>query len=273
MFSQRFLDEARKADVYLHVVRAFDAPTAPYHDDINPKRDLEAVDVEMIVTDLGVVENRLERLKKSQNLKTPGHPDYQEQVLFTRIKEPLENGTPMRDMEFDEEELKIVRNYQFLSAKPTVLAFNVGENEAAKPGPAVAALIAEQMAKGTQSFAVCATIEEEIAQLDSADQPEFLESLGFDGACQPPCRAGDLRLPRPDHFLHRWRQRHAGMAPSSRLQCPQGCRHDPQRHRQGLHSRRSRALSGLFGAWFARRRLQGQQDAPGRQGPSSKTAT
>jgi len=179
MFSQRFLDEARKADVYLHVVRAFESPTSPYHDDINPQRDLEAVDVEMIVTDLGVVENRLERLKKSQNVKTSGHSDMQEQILFTRIKEPLENGTPMRDMEFDEEELKIVRNYQFLSAKPTVLAFNVGEDEAATPGPAVAKLIAEQMAKGTQAFAVCATIEEEIAQLDPADQPEFLESLGL----------------------------------------------------------------------------------------------
>ena len=179
LFSQRLLDEARKADVVLHVVRVFDSPMSAYYDTINPNRDLDTVEVEIVVNDLAIVENRLERLKKSQNLKTSGHPDYLENILFNRIKDPLENGTPIRDMELDEEEQKIVKNYQFLSAKPCVIVFNVDEAHAADPGPEITAKIAELNGKGTQAFSVCASIEEEIAQLDPADQPEFLESLGL----------------------------------------------------------------------------------------------
>ncbi len=179
MFSQRFLDEARKADLLLHVVRAFDSPMAPYHDTIDPARDQEAVEVEMILTDLQILENRLERLAKSQNVKTSGHPDYLEKALFERIKEPLESGTPIRAMDLDEEEQKVVKNYQFLSAKETVVAFNVDEAHASAPPAHVADRVAVLTAGGTQAFAVCATIEEEIAGLDAADQPEFLESLGL----------------------------------------------------------------------------------------------
>lgn len=178
-FSQRFLDNARKADVLLHVVRAFESPMAPYHDDVDAARDLDAVDVEMVLTDLGIVEARLERLKKSMNLKTAGHPDNQENQLFNKIVGPLGDGTPIRDMELDEDELKIVRNYQFLSAKPTVVAFNVGEDEAASPGAVVQGLIDKLRARGTEAFAVCATIEDEVAQLEADDQPEFLEGLGL----------------------------------------------------------------------------------------------
>jgi ribosome-binding ATPase len=179
MFSQRFLDEARKCDVILHVVRGFESPFAPYHAEIDPIRDLESVEVEMVLTDLGIVENRLERLKKSQNVKTPGHPDNLEQSLFSRIKDPLEDGIPIRDMELDEEEQKVVKNYQFLSAKQSVIVVNVGEDQAAAPSGRLAQRLTELNGKGTQAFSVCATIEEEIAQLDSADQPEFLESLGL----------------------------------------------------------------------------------------------
>lgn len=175
MFTQRFLDDARKCDLLLHVVRAFDNPVAPYHDTVNPMRDLEAVEVEMVLADLAIVENRLERLQKSMTVKTPGSPDYQEQSLFKRIHGPLQDGTPFRNMDLEEEDLKIVRNYQFLSGKQCVVAFNTDETGA----EALAEAITKLKAKGTQAFTVCATIEEEIAQLDSADQPEFLESMGL----------------------------------------------------------------------------------------------
>lgn len=178
MFSQRFLDNARQCDLLLHVVRAFDSPMAPYHDSVNPTRDLEAVEVEMVLTDLGIVENRLERLQKSMTVKNPGSPDYLEKALFTKIHGPLQDGMPIRGMDLDEEEQKIVRNYQFLSGKQCVVAFNVGESGAT--GGDTGKLIQELKSMGTQAFDVCATIEEEIAQLDPADQPEFLASLGVE---------------------------------------------------------------------------------------------
>lgn len=178
-FSQKFLEDARKSELLLHVVRAFDSPTSPYHASVDPKRDREAIDVEIVLADLQLVENRLERLTKSQTAKNPGSNDYLEKVLFERVKPDLEAGTPLRALEFTEEEETILRNYQFLSSKPMVVAFNVGEDAASSPGPVIEAEIAALAKLGTPAFAVSAPIEEEIAQLDAADQPEFLSSLGL----------------------------------------------------------------------------------------------
>jgi ribosome-binding ATPase len=179
-FSQRFLDDAKKADLLLHVVRAFESPMAPYHVEVDPLRDQEGIDVELVLADLQIVENRLERLKKSLTVKNPGSPDYMEKVAFEKIKGPLEDGRPIRALELSDDEQTIVRNYQFLSAKPMVVAFNVGEDEAAAPPTKVQARMNELAGAGTQAFAVCATLEQEIAQLDAADQPEYLSSMGLE---------------------------------------------------------------------------------------------
>lgn len=178
-FSQRAIDQAKRADLLLHVVRGFESPVVPYHAEVDPMRDQETVDVELVLADLQIIENRLERLKKSSTLKTSGSPDYMENQLFERIRPLVEQGSPIRSIDLDEDEAAIVRNYQFLSAKPMVVAFNVSEAEAAAPGARLARRMDDLLAAGTQAFAVCATIEEEIAQLDPADQPEFLESLGL----------------------------------------------------------------------------------------------
>lgn len=179
MFSNRFLEQARKVDVLLHVVRAFDSPMAPYHDSINPARDQEGVDVEMVLSDLAAIENRYGKLKKMQATKTPGSPEYNEMMLFDHIRSDLEDGKPIRALDLGEEEQKMCNNFQFLSAKQTVVAFNVDEDHAGDPPENVKKCIAELAEIGTSAFAVCATIEEEIAMLDEADQPEFLESLGL----------------------------------------------------------------------------------------------
>ena len=178
-FSLKLIDSAKKADLLLHVVRGFESNTVPYHDDVDPLRDQEAIDVELVLADLQIVENRIERLKRSATLKTPGSPDYMENDLFQRIKEPLESGIPIRAMELSEDDQVVVRNHQFLSAKPMVVAFNVNEDQAATPSEKMQKRIEELAQRGTPAFPVCATIEEEIAQLDPADQVEFLESLGL----------------------------------------------------------------------------------------------
>jgi len=178
-FSPKFLDGAKKMDLLLHVVRAFDSPMSPYHAEIDAVRDQEAIDVELVLADLQIVENRLERLKKSLNVKTPGSADYLDKQSFEKLHSPLSEGTPIRLIELTEDDQAVVRNYQFLTAKPMVIAFNVGESDAANPPAPVKAAIDKLMAGGTQAFAVCATLEEEISQLDAADQPDFLESLGL----------------------------------------------------------------------------------------------
>lgn len=177
-FSQRFIDQAKKADLLLHVVRGFDNPVSPYYAEIDPLRDQENVDVELVLADLQIVENRLERLQKSTTVKQSGSPDYLEKQFFDRLKPILEEGTPMRAIEMNEDEQTVGRNYQFLSLKPMVVAFNVDESGLGG-SPAIDKRIAELAAKETPAFYVAAPIEEEIAQLDAADQPEFLESLGL----------------------------------------------------------------------------------------------
>lgn len=178
-FSQRFLDHARRADLLLHVVRAFDSPISPFHAEINPKRDMENVEVELVLADLQIVESRLERLQKALGARNPGSQEYNERVFLEKVKGPLEEGTAMREMDLDEADQAIARNYQFLSVKPMVVAFNVGESEAATPSGTVKDCLAVEQAKGIPAFAVSAVLEEEIAQLDAADRPEFLSSLGL----------------------------------------------------------------------------------------------
>lgn len=180
MFSQRFLDDARKMEVLLHVVRAFDSPVAPFYGDVDPLRDQTRVDEELLLADLQIIETRLEKLAKSANAKNPGHIEYLERTLFERIKEPLEMGRPIREMDLSEEEQTLARNFQMLSAKQMVVAFNVPESEAAQPSPRVQERIGQLSASGTPAFAVCATIEDELAQLDEADQSAFLSDLGLE---------------------------------------------------------------------------------------------
>lgn len=178
-FSQRFLDAARRSDLLLHVVRAFDSPISPFHADIDARRDMENVEVELVLADLQIVESRLEKLQKSLGARNPGSAEYNEKVLLEKVRGPLEEGVAMRQMDLDEAEQAIARNYQFLSIKPLVVAFNVPEGEAAAPCEAVAKCLESQRAKGIPAFAVCASLEEEIAQLDEADRAEFLSSLGL----------------------------------------------------------------------------------------------
>ncbi len=177
--SLKLIDAAKKMELLLHVVRGFENPVSPYFTTVDPLRDQEAMDVELVLADLQIVENRLERLMKSTTVKASGSPDYLEKQALDKLHGPLAEGTPIRALELTEDEQTIVRNYQFLSAKPMVVAFNVSEAEAANPPPAIIARIQALEKNGTFAFAVCASLEEEIAQLDPADQPEFLASLGL----------------------------------------------------------------------------------------------
>lgn len=179
IFSQRMIDEARKMDLLLHVVRGHDSPISPYFAAVDPIRDQEAIDVELVLADLQIVENRLERLQKSLTAKNPGSPDYIEKLVFDQLRGPLETGVPIRAIELDEDGQTIVRNYQFLSAKPMVVAFNVTEDQVTAIPPNISTQIEKLKAIGTPAFVVCASLEQEVAQLDPADQPEFLASIGL----------------------------------------------------------------------------------------------
>lgn len=179
-FSPKFLESARKMDLFLHVVRAFESGTVAYHTEIDPLRDEENVGVELILADLQMVETRLERLQKAPGAKAPGSAEYLEKMVLERFKPDLEAGKPIRALTLDEDAEALCRNYQFLSAKPMVVAFNVTEDQLTNCPPGIAKRIEELAQVNTPAFLVSAPIEDEIAQLDPADQPDFLASLGLD---------------------------------------------------------------------------------------------
>lgn len=168
-----FAAAAKRVDVLVHVVREFDSPTVPFHAEPNPSRDHSAVETELILADLQLVENRLERLTKSHDAKKPGSADYLEKALFEKIKPDLEAGNRLRDLSFSDDEEAILRNYQMLSLKPLVIAINCSESELHSASPF-------QAGATDPAFRICAEIEREIARMDEADREEFLKDLGIE---------------------------------------------------------------------------------------------
>jgi GTP-binding protein YchF len=176
------LPALRGVDALLHVVRAFEAEAVPHPDgSVDPLRDAQMLELELILADLGAVERRLERLEA--NLKKGNKPeDIREKQLFLRMKEHLEGEQPLRTLELAEEDRRRLRNYALLSSKPVLIVANLGEDDIKD-----AAGVLER--RGLRAFAarpglalcpVAAPIEAEMAQLPPEDARAFREDLGLE---------------------------------------------------------------------------------------------
>jgi len=181
--AQALLDLApfRNADALLHVVHMFRDPAVPHPSGaIDPARDVRAMEDEIILADLGVVEKRLERLLR--DLKKGGSTDLRkEQEILARCRAALEGGQPLRALGLAPEDAKRLRGFQFLSAKPLLLVLNLDEADLARADDAVALAGLESFMSGaaTRAVPICAKIELEIAQLDPADAAAFMADLGL----------------------------------------------------------------------------------------------
>jgi GTP-binding protein YchF len=177
----------KNADALVHVLRAFRDPAVPHPSgSVDAARDAQAMEDELILADLGVAERRLERLEK--DLKKNRQADLErERDVLTLCRAALEEGRPLRALGLKGEELKRLRGFQFLSAKPLLLVVNVDESELAD-GAADAHLaravetsgLAPFLKRaGTAAVSVCGRIELEIAQLEALDAAAFLADLGL----------------------------------------------------------------------------------------------
>ncbi len=171
----------RNADALLHVVRAFRDPAVPHpQETISPARDARTIEDELLLADLGVAERRLERLEK--DLKKSAAPELvKEQALLVRCTAALESGRPLRTLGLEGEDLRRLRGFQFLSAKPLLVVVNMDEADIASADSAASAFGLTDLLTDTQTAAigVCAKIELEIAQLDPADAAAFMQDLGL----------------------------------------------------------------------------------------------
>src|SRR5581483_5509080 len=125
-----YVASLRVADAFAHVVRLFGDETVPHEKgSVDPMRDLEDVEVELVLSDLVVVEKRLERLEKDRKkIKDPNLD--REYDLLQKCKALLEGNTPLRQLELDAEDEKRIRGFQFLSQKPILWVLNIGESDA-----------------------------------------------------------------------------------------------------------------------------------------------
>src|SRR5581483_2959665 len=127
-----YLASMRVADALAHVLRLFQSDTVPHEKgSVDPIRDLEDVDMELILSDLVVVEKRLERLEKDRKKQKSPELD-RESELLERCKAALESNTPLRTLELAGDDEKRIRGFQFLSQKPMLFVLNIGEADAAR---------------------------------------------------------------------------------------------------------------------------------------------
>src|SRR5262252_4661735 len=172
----------KNADALVHVVRAFQDPSVAHPSGtVDPARDAQAMEDELILADLGLVERRLERLDK--DLKKNRSADLErERDVILLCKTALEEGRPLRALDLKGDDLKRLRGFQFLSAKPLLIVVNLDESQLAhglERAIEITGLTAFLSRASTAAVAVCAKIELEIAQLDAADAAAFLKDLGL----------------------------------------------------------------------------------------------
>ena len=175
----KFLSHIREVDAIVHVVRCFEDSNIVHVDaKVDPVRDIETINLELILADLEVVDKRIAKTQKqAMNDKSLA----KELVVLKKIKEALEQGQNARNLEFDDEDGIFADSLTLLSRKPVLYAANVSEDDLADDGannPHVQAVREHAKAEGSGVFVVCAKIEEEIAELENDEKQEFLADLG-----------------------------------------------------------------------------------------------
>jgi hypothetical protein len=176
-----YLASLRVADALAHVLRVFESDTVPHEKgSVDPLRDFEDVEIELMLSDLVVVEKRMDRVDRDRKkIKSPDLD--QEFALLERLKAELEANRPLRGLDYSAEEEKRIRGFQFLSQKPMLCVLNLGEKDAPRlheveeeyrNGPFAGR-------KNTAVTAICGQVEAELAELPPEEAKELLASYGL----------------------------------------------------------------------------------------------
>ena len=176
------LARLREADALLHVVRAFDDPSVPHPEgSVDARRDLERLDFEFLMSDLSLVEKRLERLKASGHHGTPAEREANDRELeiLVRLQAVLVDGRPLRGEKIDAEDEKVIRGFRFLTQKPVLVLLNVGEGDIARESELIAGITAGYPETRTLVSALSAKIEMELGELDPEEAAVFMDELGL----------------------------------------------------------------------------------------------
>ena len=171
----------RELNALMHVVRVFEDEANPAEGGaVNARRDIENVELELILSDLAVVEKRVERLEK--DLKKQKNPSLEKELQVLKVcKAALDKQTPLREASLTPEDERVIRGFTFLSLKPMLYVLNLGEKDAARANAAeeFAHETGLKQRPHTAVTAICGKVEAELAELDDSEAVEFLASYGL----------------------------------------------------------------------------------------------
>lgn len=179
----KFLANIRESDAVIHVVRCFDDENIIHVDGkVDPVRDVETIELELIFSDIEMIERRIERTGRAS--KSGDKKLLAEVKLLERLKEHLEQGKTVNSMDLNEEEKAFADSLFLLTSKPVIYAANISENDLQDPlaNSYVRSLkeIAER--ENAQMIAVCSKLEEDLGQLDADERAAFLNELGVESS-------------------------------------------------------------------------------------------
>jgi hypothetical protein len=178
-FSEQFLGKLRTADALLAVVRSFRDPSVPHpQDSVDARRDLAAIETEILLSDLSIVEGRIERLTKQVAAKK-GDRDVRELAVLEKCRAILESETPLRRAGLTPDEESLLRGFRFLTQKPLIAAVNLDEDEIRREAEVLAPFAGWAAGGRTSVVGLSAKIEGEIGQLSEADAAGFRSDFGI----------------------------------------------------------------------------------------------
>ena len=177
----KFLSHIREVDAIVEVVRCFqDSNIIHVSGGVDPIRDIEIINVELILSDLEIVDNRLEKITKKASTTKEKEVQIEFSAL-TKCKTSLEQNIPIRKItDFTEDEQEVLKNFNFITLKPIIYAANIGEEDISLEENEYTKLVKEYAEQeGTSVIVMCAKIESELAELEESDKKEFLKELGI----------------------------------------------------------------------------------------------
>lgn len=219
----KFLSHIRQVDAISHVVRCFaDDNITHVSGGVNPLRDIEVINLELILADLESVDKRIGRVAKLA--KSRDKEAVAELPVLEQLKEAFENEKPARSIEFDEEQMKIVKQMHLLTSKPVLYVANVSEDDLVAEADNDYVKQVKDFATGENSdvIVICAKIEAEIAELEGEEKDMFLEELGIEeSGLDQLIRAAYSLLGLQTYFtageqeVRAWTYRHGTKAPQA----------------------------------------------------------
>ena len=176
----KFLSHIREVDAICEVVRCFeDSNITHVEGNVDPVRDIEIIDLELIFCDLEVIENRIGKIEKKA-ISTKDKEALQELEVLKKVKSALENNIPARRLEYTEDENKILKNFSLLTKKPIIFMANVSESDITTGNKYVEEVKEYAAKENAKVVMLSAKVESELSELNDDDKMLFLEDLGIE---------------------------------------------------------------------------------------------